>query len=109
MSKQFVVTLVKDPPGIQSRNISFLILMCHIIFAALLLVFGIFFAWETRKVRIEALNDSKQIGLCVYNVLITSAIAVLMSMVSNNTFLEILAETNRIHTMSLFVRFRHQF
>ena len=28
----------------------------------LLLIFGIFFAWETRKVRIEALNDSKLIG-----------------------------------------------
>ena len=43
---------------------------------ALLLVFGIFFAWETRGVRVEALNDSKQIGLCVYNVMIMSVICV---------------------------------
>ncbi len=54
--------------------------MC--IISALLLVFGMFFAWETRKVRVEALNDSRQIGLSVYNVLIMSAIAVLLSSVS---------------------------
>ena len=44
--------------------------------AALLLLFGSFFAWETRKVQIEALNDSKHIGLCVYNVVIMSALTV---------------------------------
>ena len=55
----------------------------YLSFLALLLVFGMFFAWETRKVRVEALNDSKQIGLCVYNVLIMSAIAVILSMVSD--------------------------
>ena len=43
-----------------------------LIFTALFLIFGIFFAWETRKVRIEALNDSKEIGICVYNVMIMS-------------------------------------
>ena len=48
---------------------------CYFVLA-LLLIFGIFFAWETRKVRIEALNDSHQIGICVYNVVILSAVAV---------------------------------
>lgn len=43
---------------------------------ALQLLFGIFFAWETRKVRIEALNDSRQVGVCVYNVVLLSVIAV---------------------------------
>ncbi|GBP78974.1 Gamma-aminobutyric acid type B receptor subunit 2, partial [Eumeta japonica] len=33
-------------------------------------VFGAFLAWETRHVSIPALNDSKHIGLSVYNVLI---------------------------------------
>ena len=42
----------------------------------LLLIFGIFFAWETRKVKIEALNDSQQIGICVYNVMVMSVVAV---------------------------------
>lgn len=36
----------------------------------LLLVFGAYLAWETRKVHISALNDSKLIGLSVYNVII---------------------------------------
>lgn len=38
---------------------------------------GCFFAWQTRRVNIPALNDSKYIGLSVYNVVImcTSAVA----------------------------------
>ena len=46
------------------------------LFLGLLLIFGIFFAWETRKVKIEALNDSQQIGICVYNVMVMSVVAV---------------------------------
>lgn len=33
-------------------------------------VFGCFLAWETRHVSIPALNDSKYIGMSVYNVVI---------------------------------------
>ena len=44
----------------------------------MLLIFGIFFAWETRKVRIEALNDSKEIGICVYNVMIMSVVGIVI-------------------------------
>ncbi|XP_071804599.1 gamma-aminobutyric acid type B receptor subunit 2-like [Asterias amurensis] len=47
----------------------------------LLLVFGAFLAWETRKVSIPALNDSKYIGICVYNVLILSFICAPVSFV----------------------------
>nr|XP_006818866.1 PREDICTED: gamma-aminobutyric acid type B receptor subunit 1-like [Saccoglossus kowalevskii] len=36
----------------------------------LLLLFGVFLAWETRKVHIPALNDSRYIGICIYNVVI---------------------------------------
>lgn len=42
------------------------------------MVFGIFFAWETRKVRVDALNDSKQIGMCVYNVMIMTVVSVVL-------------------------------
>jgi len=34
-------------------------------------VVGCFLAWETRNVSITALNDSKYIGMSVYNVVIT--------------------------------------
>ncbi|KAJ8044809.1 Gamma-aminobutyric acid type B receptor subunit 1 [Holothuria leucospilota] len=50
-------------------------------YKALLLIFGVFLAWETRKVSIPALNDSKLIGLCVYNVVLLSAIGVGVSLV----------------------------
>ena len=43
-------------------------------------VFGCFLAWETRNVSIAALNDSKYIGLSVYNVVITCAAGVPVSL-----------------------------
>lgn len=56
------------------------------IFSRILLrfqVFGAFLAWETRHVSIPALNDSKHIGLSVYNVVIMcvmgAAIAIVLS------------------------------
>lgn len=33
-------------------------------------IFGAFLAWETRHVSIPALNDSKYVGMSVYNVVI---------------------------------------
>ena len=41
-----------------------------ILFLGMLLLFGAYLAWETRKVHIPALNDSKLIGVSVYNVII---------------------------------------
>ncbi|XP_052793022.1 gamma-aminobutyric acid type B receptor subunit 1-like [Mya arenaria] len=46
-----------------------------------LLSFGAFLAWETRRVKIEALNDSHQIGFCLYNVVVLSAVGLLLSLV----------------------------
>ncbi|XP_078359757.1 gamma-aminobutyric acid type B receptor subunit 1-like isoform X1 [Oculina patagonica] len=43
---------------------------CMYGYKGLLLLFGAYLAWETRKVHISALNDSKLIGLSVYNVII---------------------------------------
>ncbi|CAH3104404.1 unnamed protein product [Pocillopora meandrina] len=45
-------------------------LACIYVFKGLLLLFGAYLAWETRKVHILALNDSKLIGLSLYNVII---------------------------------------
>ncbi|KAL5005108.1 hypothetical protein ScPMuIL_018564 [Solemya velum] len=46
----------------------------------LLLLFGVFLAWETRNVKIPALNDSKNIGLCIYNVFTMSAVGLVITM-----------------------------
>lgn len=40
----------------------------------LLLIFGCFLAFETRKVFVPALNDSKSIGTCVYNAFLMSTV-----------------------------------
>ncbi|GFR76264.1 gamma-aminobutyric acid type B receptor subunit 2 [Elysia marginata] len=50
--------------------------MAEYIVKGLLLVFGAFLAWETRKVTIPALNDSKLIGFCIYNITVVCALAV---------------------------------
>ncbi|XP_024936247.1 gamma-aminobutyric acid type B receptor subunit 2 isoform X2 [Cephus cinctus] len=39
-------------------------------YKGLLMIFGAFLAWETRHVSIPALNDSKYVGMSVYNVVI---------------------------------------
>ncbi|XP_028407396.1 gamma-aminobutyric acid type B receptor subunit 2-like [Dendronephthya gigantea] len=54
-------------------------------YKGILLLFGVFLAWETRNVTIPALNDSKYIGMSVYNVVILSAIGATVSMVLKKT------------------------
>ncbi|XP_018573120.1 gamma-aminobutyric acid type B receptor subunit 2 [Anoplophora glabripennis] len=43
---------------------------CIYAYKGLLMIFGAFLAWETRHVSIPALNDSRHVGLSVYNVAI---------------------------------------
>ncbi|EDV18922.1 uncharacterized protein TRIADDRAFT_7696, partial [Trichoplax adhaerens] len=45
----------------------------------LLLVFGTFLAWETRYVTIPALNDSRYIGMSIYNTTLLCVIAIIIS------------------------------
>ncbi|KAH3692853.1 hypothetical protein DPMN_194607 [Dreissena polymorpha] len=54
------------------------------IIEGMMLSFGAFLAWETRHVTIEALNDSHQIGICLYNVVILSAVGLTLSLVLEN-------------------------
>ncbi|GAB6027300.1 Metabotropic GABA-B receptor subtype 3A [Chamberlinius hualienensis] len=49
------------------------------VYKGLLLVVGVYMAWETRNVKIPALNDSQYIGMNVYNVVLTSVIVVVMA------------------------------
>ena len=49
----------------------------------LLQLFGAFLAWETRQVQIPALNDSKYVGMSVYNVTIMCVLGVAVSFVLN--------------------------
>ncbi|XP_048582695.1 gamma-aminobutyric acid type B receptor subunit 2 isoform X2 [Nematostella vectensis] len=49
---------------------------CLYTYKGLLMIFGLFLAWETRNVSYPALNDSRYIGLSVYNVVIWVSISV---------------------------------
>ncbi|KDR18733.1 Gamma-aminobutyric acid type B receptor subunit 2 [Zootermopsis nevadensis] len=48
-------------------------------YKGLLLIVGVYMAWETRHVKIPALNDSQYIGMSVYSVVITSVIVVVLA------------------------------
>ena len=56
----------------------------------ILLMFGVFLAWETRNVHYPALNDSKNIGLAVYNVFMFSCLALVVEFVVTYPPLEML-------------------
>ena len=47
-----------------------------LIWKSLFLIIGVFLPWETRHVRFRSLNDSKYIGMSVYNVVIMTLITV---------------------------------
>ncbi|GLV46426.1 metabotropic GABA-B receptor subtype 3 [Carabus blaptoides fortunei] len=49
------------------------------VYKGLLLIVGVYMAWETRNVKIAALNDSQYIGMSVYSVVITSGIMVVLA------------------------------
>lgn len=69
------------------------------IFKGLLLVVGVYMAWETRHVKIPALNDSQYIGVSVYSVVITSAIVVVLAnLISERVTLAFLTITALILT-----------
>ncbi|XP_032234854.1 gamma-aminobutyric acid type B receptor subunit 2 isoform X1 [Nematostella vectensis] len=57
-------------------------------FKVLLLLFGLFLVWETRKVKITELNDSQHIGMAVYNVFIVCIIGVPVTMLLNEDMYE---------------------
>ena len=48
-------------------------------YKGILLLFGLFLAWETRNVSIPALNDSRYIGMSVYNVAVLSIIGAIVA------------------------------
>ncbi|KAK3594105.1 hypothetical protein CHS0354_040872 [Potamilus streckersoni] len=68
-------------------------------YKGMLLVFGCFLAWETRQVSIPALNDSKYIGMSVYNIVIMCACGAAVSVVITDQ------PTSSFVIISLFIIF----
>ena len=58
----------------------FFFFFCSLYLSSLQL-FGAFLAWETRHVQIPALNDSKYVGMSLYNVAIMCILGVAVSFV----------------------------
>lgn len=61
-----------------------------------LLVMGVYMAWEARHVKVQALNDSQYIGICVYAAFSSAIIVVLSSFLSEYPTFSYLATTTSI-------------
>ncbi|KFB46262.1 AGAP004595-PA-like protein [Anopheles sinensis] len=76
------VIIVQENEYCQSSKMTIFVGVIYA-YKGLLLIFGAFLAWETRHVSIPALNDSKHVGLSVYNCVIMcvmgAAIALVLS------------------------------
>ncbi|XP_042907010.1 gamma-aminobutyric acid type B receptor subunit 1 isoform X1 [Parasteatoda tepidariorum] len=53
-------------------------------YKGLLLIFGIFLAYETRSVKIKHLNDSRLVGMSIYNVVVLCLITAPVTLVINS-------------------------
>uniref|UniRef100_A0A914Z1D8 G-protein coupled receptors family 3 profile domain-containing protein n=1 Tax=Panagrolaimus superbus TaxID=310955 RepID=A0A914Z1D8_9BILA len=58
------------------------------------LIFGCFLAWETRAVNVPALNDSKYIGMSVYNVVVMCVIGLSLAFILQERVNEAFALTS---------------
>lgn len=56
------------------------------VYKGILLLYGLFLAYETRNVAYAHLNDSRTIGVCVYNVVVLSTIGAFMGMVLDHRY-----------------------
>ncbi|GAB1862196.1 GABR2 protein [Camponotus japonicus] len=63
------IIIIPENEYCQSNQMN-IYLCCIYAYKGLLMIFGAFLAWETRHVSIPALNDSKYVGMSVYNVVI---------------------------------------
>lgn len=45
-------------------------------FNGIILFFGAFLAYETRNIKIASMNDSKEIAICIYNVILLCGVAI---------------------------------
>ena len=55
------------------------------VYKGILLLYGLFLAYETRNVVYAHLNDSRVIGYCVYNVVVSSTIGAFLSVILDDT------------------------
>ncbi|CAG9830654.1 unnamed protein product [Diabrotica balteata] len=77
-------------------------------YKGLLMIFGAFLAWETRHVSIPALNDSRHVGLSVYNVAIMCicGAAVALVLVDHQDAMFLIIELRRNPAGAIDKRFR---
>ncbi|KAI6216076.1 hypothetical protein M3Y94_00460800 [Aphelenchoides besseyi] len=75
------------------------------IIKGMLMIFGCFLAWETRAVNVPALNDSKYIGMSVYNVVVMSVIGVSLAFILQEKINEAFFVDQFLHHILYYINF----
>lgn len=55
-------------------------------FKGLILVFGLFLAYETRSIKVKQINDSRYVGMSIYNIAVLCLITAPVAMVSRLSY-----------------------
>ena len=66
-----------------ARNLTIWLALIYV-YKGILLLYGLFLAYETRNVVYAHLNDSRVIGICVYNVVVLSTIGAFLALILTN-------------------------
>lgn len=69
---------------------------------------AVYMAWETRHIKVQALNDSQYIGICVYSAVSSAIVVLLSTLLSDYTTLSYLATATSVlmtTTITLFLLF----
>ena len=77
-------------------------------YKSFLLVMGLYMAWETRHVKIQALNDSQYIVICAYSTVSSAAVVFISNTISQDAAIGFLATAFSIlisTTITLFLMF----
>lgn len=63
-----------------AKNLNMWLALIYV-YKGILLLYGLFLAYETRNVVYAHLNDSRVIGICVYNVVVLSMIGAFLGLI----------------------------
>lgn len=79
IAKRDVLILPQQALCVSRHTVKWMLVQC--LYKALLLLFGVYMAWSTRKVHIPALNDSRFIGFSVYNVVLSNTLFIALYLI----------------------------
>ena len=72
-------------------------------YKGLQLILGLFLAYETRSVKLKQINDSRLVGMAIYNVVVLCMITAPVMLVIGNAFINLIIDVciNYLNVMNI--------